>query len=160
MIVERVFENDENEYLKWVQHNIYDDLLWHLYQNAASHYLLDVQYIWVFPDFVPIIRQLKTFDHRVLQDGHDLIGAYYRFILCPHQNSVGFPDGFNAKEYYQAAWKDYYLQEVRLLGDLETIAEAIVTAVAFENTDRGLESERRLRDLLLQRYKSMPIINR
>ena len=62
------------------------------------------------------IRNLKQFDHRVLQDGHDLMAAYFRFILCPRESSIPIPEGLNLKNYYLAAWKTYYLKETGVLG--------------------------------------------
>ncbi|MDD5369408.1 MAG: hypothetical protein PHQ40_09995 [Anaerolineaceae bacterium] len=155
MNVGNSFDGDENDTLKWVQHDTYSETLWLLYRCAADHYLLNVRYTWEFPDFVPIIRNVNNFDHRVLQDGHDLIAGYYRFLFCPRPSQLPFPQGFDPKTYYLQAWKAYYFQEVGLLGEQEEIAAAIVSAVAFENTPRGYTAEGQLHQLLCHRYQLM-----
>lgn len=160
MIMGESFLGDENQILKIVQQNAYSELLWFLYQSSADHYLSDIRYTWEFPDFVPILKTLKHFDHRVFQNAHDLIAAYYRFSFCPHQDPAGTPEDFNIRAYYLAAWKAYYLQETAILGTIEEFAEAIVTAVAFQNTERGYASEDKLDELLKQRYHSLPLIQR
>jgi hypothetical protein len=153
MIVGCYFDGDENDTLKWVQHDEYGKMLWSLFDALASRYLLDIRYTWISPDFVPILRKIKNYDHRVLQVAHDLIAAYYRFTFCNRVDNVIIPEGFDIKDYYLAAWRAYYIQEVNLLSQLEEIAESLVTAVAYQNTDRGYQAEDNLRVLLLKRYK-------
>ncbi|HNZ02103.1 MAG TPA: hypothetical protein PKJ34_12880 [Anaerolineaceae bacterium] len=160
MIMGESFLGDENKILIRVQDDAYRELIWFLYHSSAIHYLFNIRYTWVFPDFVPILRKIKTFDHRVLQNAHDLIAAYYRFSFCPHQNPAGIPEDFDIRTYYLAAWKAYYLQETAILGTIEEFAEAIATAVAFQNTERGYASEDKLDELLKQRYHSLPLIHR
>lgn len=159
MLVYPVFEGDDNQTLAWVQHNAYWKLIGSFFRYAADHYLNDIRYTWESPDFINIIRKTESFDHRVLQDAHDMVAAYYRFILAPHQDHLEITEGFDIKSYYLAAWEAYYHQEISLLSQVEEFSEAIVTAVAFQNTERGYAAEAKLREFLLQRYKAMvPVV--
>ncbi len=156
MWVGPVFEGDNNKTLMMVQHDIYHRLVWDLYNFSANKYLNDIKYTFVYPDFVPIIRTKESFDHRVLQVAHDIIAAYYRFILVPTHDAIIVPEDFDLKKYYEAAWKEYYLQEVAILSTIDEIAEAIVISVAYQNTDRGYEAEDKRNRLLWSRYSNMP----
>jgi hypothetical protein len=159
MIVSNYFDGDENDVLKWVQHDAYGDALTFMYRSAADRYLKDIRYTWVSPDFVPKIRHIDGFDHRVLQLAHDLVAAYYRFAFCSRLDKLDLPEDFNDKEYYLGAWRAYYRQEMGLLAQKEEIAEAILIAVAFQNTDRGYAAEDKLQALLVDRYKAMKLIS-
>ena len=158
MIICDVFEGDNNETMKLIQHDTYSKLLGYLFSNSASRYLDDIKYTWVSPDFVSKIRNLKSFDHRTLQYAHDLIAAYFRFIFSDSFPSDLFPEKFDIISFFTSIWKEYYLQEVAILSKIEPIAEMIVTAVGFQNTERGYDAEDKLHELLLQRYQSMPML--
>jgi len=155
-----VFEGDNNEVMKLIQHDIYNDLLGYLFSYSASRYLDDIKYTWISPDFVPKIRNLNGFDHRTLQGAHDLIAAYFRYLLSDSFPQNLFPEKFEIINFYTIIWKEYYLQEVALLGEIEPIAEMIVTAVGFQNTERGYDAEDKLRELLKERYKLMPLLRK
>lgn len=156
MIVCEYFDGDNNETIKWVQHDIYSYMVYFLYKYSANRYLQDIKLAFVSPDFVPIIKNKKLFDHRVLQHHHDLIAANYRYFLAPREEYNPCPSDFDLKSFYKEAWKLYYLKEVDLLSEIDEISEQIVTAVAFENTDLGYAAEEKLTLLLLQRYVGLP----
>lgn len=156
MIMCEYFKGDNNETLMRVQHDIYSYMVYFLYKYSANRYLQDIKLAFVSPDFVPIIRNKKSFDHRVLQHQHDLIAANYRYFLASREEYSPFPSDFDLKGFYKEVWKKYYLKEVDLLAEIDEISEQIVTAVAFENTDRGYAAEEKLTLLLLQRYVGLP----
>lgn len=159
MIIGRTFVGDDNDLLMMAQHDIYINIsVGMLFRVAANRYLLDIRYTWEYPDFVPIIRTKSTFDHRVLQTGHDIIAAYYRFLVKTINVDPPFPDGFDVKRYYTEAWKEYFSQEVELLVRNEAIAELIVSAAAFENTERGYAAEEELTKVLKERYSAMEFL--
>lgn len=152
------FDGDDVDEMQKVQLDLYSSLVWQLYHVSADRYLMDVKNTWDFPDFVPVIRNKQSFDHRVLQGAYDLIAAYYRFLFTRREGRPPFPEGFLEKEYYADAWKAYYQQEIQLLSRNDLIAEAIISAVAFENMERGYSAEDRLGQLLRDRYSSMNLL--
>lgn len=55
-------------------------------------------------------------------------------------------------EIYKREWTSYWYDEVRNLSEEPLIARAILTAVAYENTDDGFEVEDLLMELFHDRY--------
>lgn len=155
LIVGEYFDGDNNNTLKWVQHDIYSELVYWIYKYSADHFTQNIKFTFVGPDFVPILRKTKTFDHRVLQTQHDIIATNYRYLLSVHED-VSVQVGFDLKRYYKTAWKLYFHEEAELLSNNEEIATAIATAVAYQNTDRGYKAEKELISLLLSRYSELP----
>lgn len=97
---------------------------------------------------------IAGFDHRVLQSAHDTIAAWFRFsnpdlwlLLFPHDKIV--------KDVNLAAWRKFWSLEVKRLIDKDEIAIAILTAVAYQNQEKGFAAERELNGLLRLEYEEM-----
>jgi len=96
----------------------------------------------------------KTFDHRVLQSAHDHLAAYYRFFK---DDGGQIPLPFDGDVPYDIllhdCWTDYFSKELRrLIADDDAVTIAIITAVAYENTEPGYAAETHLLTLLRERY--------
>jgi hypothetical protein len=79
-----------------------------------------------------------SFDHRCIQEHHDIIAATYRKI-AKHEMTVA---GALAKE---LKWKIFFNKIAKECLEQEDGLESFVEALAFPNTDRGSDAE----DILL-----------
>ena len=162
MIVGSRFFGDNNEVLAWAQEGVYWTLLPYLFLYPKGIYLRAVNYTGVETDLYRKVKGKDRFDHRVLQDAHDKIAAYYRYLypdkmgqlilpfIIPdrkHLSLVAFLD-----EIYKREWCSYWYREVRKLSKEPITVRAILTAVAYQNTDDGYEAEELLLEILHDCY--------
>lgn len=99
------------------------------------------------------LHNIYGFDHRVLQGAHDLIASFYRWCFSAVKRPV-FSKNLNTyRSYVLAAWKTYLHYEVGEItwGRLD-IAEQILRAVVFQNTNEGYTAENYLLFELDKRY--------
>jgi hypothetical protein len=87
-----------------------------------------------------------------------MIAAYYRFEHDPRGQMPLFPEGISYEQYLEREWRAYYQREVTVLAGEDAIARMIVTAVAYENSERGYAAEDRLKYLLDQRYGDLQML--
>jgi len=98
---------------------------------------------------------MDSFDHRTLQDIHDLIAAWFRFSqddggqLRLGETDEGYQDRL-ADE-----WRTFFEEEVGRLTSDDEFVRAVLVAAAFGNTDRGYAAEAQLREFLKERYRTM-----
>lgn len=162
MIVCDRFKGDNNEALKWVQHDAYWSLLPFLFSYPKGIYRQAVSYTGVQTELYKSVRAIRKFDHRVLRSAHDKTAAYYRY---QHPDKLGqlvlpfvAPDCTNLSleeildEIYKREWCSYWYEEVRNISKEPLIVRAVLTAVAYQNTDDGYEAEDLLMELLHDRY--------
>ena len=72
------FPGDTNELLKKVQNDLYWTMVVRLYTPPRDRYLDACRLVQANTDLANRLRSMEGFDHRTLQDIHDLIGYY-----CP-----------------------------------------------------------------------------
>ena len=187
MFVGATFPSDNNEDLMLIQHD-----LWFKVNGAFidedSFALSSCFYIFwcarkaIFgfinenPLFFPEIEQLKainSFDHRVLQNAHNKIAAFYRWIqgasLKPAFDDgntygdwsnkllslgiYGRPNLYNS--YLLDCWKMYLRFELLDISfNHIAVSEHIVRAVLFQNTEQGYKAEDSIDKFLIFRYGS------
>jgi hypothetical protein len=153
MIVGSCFNGDSNETLMLIQHDLYFPLLGLLVQYSKERYLNAIRLIGVKTELAKLVEQIKRFDHRVLQNAHDRIAAYYRFA---HDNRGQMPLPFDNKTYEDfliEEWSTFFTEEAQKLTESDPIVIAILTAVAYENTQKGYAAEKHLLTLLDMRYE-------
>jgi|GEM_PF-3565229 len=97
---------------------------------------------------------IAGFDHRVLQSAYYTIASWFRFCnpdlwlpLFPHDKIV--------KDVNLAAWRKFWSLEVKRLIEKDAITIAILTAVAYQNQEKGFAAERELSGLLMLEYEEM-----
>ena len=97
---------------------------------------------------------ISGFDHRVLQDTHDTIAAWFRFSnhdlwlpLFPRDNVV--------KDVCREEWRMFWNLEVKRLIDKDEFAIAVLTAVAYRTQKKGYAAEQELNSLLRLEYEEM-----
>jgi hypothetical protein len=82
------FPGDTNKLLKWVQHDLYWGMVVRLYTPPRDRYLDACRLIQTNTDLAIRLRSMECFDHRTLQDIHDLIAAWFRFTKDNGANSA------------------------------------------------------------------------
>ena len=167
MFVGPTFSEDQDRDLMWVQHDLWFKINGAWFEEdslamGASFYMFSCARKAVMfltetnPLFFPEREGLSTvssFDHRVLQVPHELLASFYRWRIQTVR-----PPAFSAaladyRAYLLDSWKTYLRHEVAHItfGRLD-IAEQIVRAVIFQNTEKGYVAEDRIIAELDQRY--------
>ena len=153
MIVGSCFRGDTNKWVMNLQHDVYWEILPILLDIAhrkirAAEILLNVA-------TVPgtILKNEDSFDHRVLQLTHDAIAANFRFE-CADQLDPQLPLFGKEDERTRVLrlWREYFNAEVKRLTESPEFTRAVVTAVAFTNTDEGNTAEDQLFYFLKRQY--------
>ena len=157
MIVGIYFAGDRNVKLKCIQHDLYNKLLAYLLTYSKDRYFASVRLVGVNTEMTQRVASVKGFDHRVLQDAHDMIAAEYRFSHDPRSQMPLPFDGLSYEEYLIHDWSDFYHKEARRLTDMDEVARAILTAIAYQNTPVGCEAEDRLMKLLRWEYIALAV---
>jgi len=149
------FDGDNNDKLLNVQHDAYWDLVAWLFETARRRYLEAARLLRAEDDLTKAVQEKTTFDHRTLQDAHDLIAAHYRFT---HDDGGQLRIGEDADGYrlrLRKAWDGFFRSEVRALVQDDEIALAMVKATVYENQKDGYSAESRVECLLNERYHEM-----
>ncbi len=155
MFVGTVFPGDTNQTLKDVQSRLYGDMLLLLYIRPRDRYLGACRLIQTDTEIATRLRSMEGFDHRTLQDIHDMIAAWYRFS----QDDGGQLRLGETHATYQdrvaSEWRTFFEREVGWLISDDEFARALLVAAVYGNTDRGYASEAQLREILKERYRAM-----
>lgn len=164
MMVGSEFAGDSNETLKMIQHDLYGALSGYLYHYARERYLKAIGLVGVETELSRILEEKEPiryspqgrgfwdFDHRVLQDAHDHIAAYFRFAHDDRGQRALLFEGQKDEEVLSQKWSEFFHKESRELAEIEATNLAILGAVAFQNTEQGYRCEKQLREALRQRY--------
>lgn len=159
MIVGSRFDGDHNDVLMWAQHDVYDAIMAHMFLAALEYYDAHIEHAWTGPEHVYAARrrweQQTGLDHRCLQEAHDLVAAFFRYAFASRCVVDGLPPGLDAKEHWKVLWSQYYPTECRRLAQNRAIADAILGAIAYQNTDGGYAAEDALAGLLKREYAVM-----
>ncbi len=173
MIVQMYFPNDKNTTLWLIQHEVYTwpEGLFLLCAEAERRYSKAVSLLSVTTELWEAVNEhdskycsylekskegpiIAGFDHRVLQSAYYTIAAWFRFCnpdlwlpLFPHDNVV--------KDVSRAAWLMFWSSEVKRLIDKDEIAIAVLTAVAYQNQEKGFAAEQELAGILRLEYEKM-----
>ncbi len=149
------FPSDTNATLKDVQFRLYPEMLLRLYSRPRDRYLDACRLVQAETELASRLRSMDSFDHRTLQDVHDLIAAWFRFS----QDDGGQLRLGETEETYRARlateWRDFFEREITRLSADDEFARAVLTAAAFGNSDRGYAAEDQLREVLKERYRTM-----
>lgn len=155
MIVGCCFPGDDNDTLMWIQHALYGSMLWWLLGACKERYLAAVRLTGVRTELADRIRDRTTFDHRVLQDAHDLIAAHFRYVFDPAGQMPLPYDELSYKEHLERHWSRYFFEEMRRLTEYDPFVLAVLIAVANQNTETGYGAEAALVEWLKSHYGPM-----
>ena len=155
MIVGYCFPGDDNDVLKWVQHDLYGSVVGQMFSACKERYIAAIRLTGVSTGLTERIRDRSTIDHRALQNAHDVIAAHFRYTFDPAGQMPLPYDGLSYKEYLGQCWSEYFPDEVRRLNEYEEFVLAVLTAVAYENTAPGYQAEDTLVAWLKAHYGPM-----
>lgn len=145
MIVCDYFPEDGNELLKNVQHDEYSNSVLKIFQAARGVFVEATQRLDVGQAIAERVLAVKSFDHRVLQNAHDIIAAFFRCHL-----DAGCPDLPEVEQ--SAAYLDYWREWLdEILEDLmchEEIVRGVLHSVIFTGEKIGATAEYQLCELL------------
>ena len=153
MIVGKRFPGDENRILKWLQHDHYGQMIGHLFGFAKIRYFRAIQFVGVDTELAKKLRGKDWFDHRVIQEAHDIIAANFRFRFDPGGQMILPFEDMNYEEYLAISWNKFFIDEAKELTKYDITARLILTAVGYENTEIGVQAEKLLEQLLRERYE-------
>jgi hypothetical protein len=148
------FPGDTNQTLKDVQFRLYGEMLVRLYNRPRDRYLDACRLVQIDTDLATRLRSMDGFDHRTLQDVHDLIAAWFRYSQDDRGLRLGETEE-TFRDRLATEWRTFFEEEVERLTTDDEIARAVLTAAAFGNTDRGYAAEAQLREFLKERYRPM-----
>lgn len=153
MIIGSRFPNDDNIELMDVQMEEYGKTYYYLYFFPREKYLQAARLLRVKNDLIEILENKQHFDHRVLQEPHDIIAAYFRFNNF-RGGEMPLPlDQKSYRETIRESWLDYFYKEVKDITDFfDHISWEIINAVAYQNTNKGYEAEDILINQLYDKY--------
>jgi hypothetical protein len=155
MIISSSFPGDNHDRLKGIQHDIYSQMVGRLWVQARDVYLNACSLVEVETELAVRVRAMHGFDHRTLQDAHDLIAAWYRFDKSDG-GQLRFDGSF--ADYDTRAireWRDYFEAEAGRLCAHHRFIRDVLNATAFGNTAHGYAAEESLRGFLKMRYGAM-----
>ena len=162
------FASDENDTLKWVQHDLwfgrnssfveYDNLempsCLYIFYFARDVYLSKLEASPLFYSSIENLADIKGLDHRVLQIAHGLITDYYRWLHRHDELPVFGKDKASYQRYLKDTWVTYLRYELEsLASESDEFVTAVVNAVGYQNTEAGYKAEDQLYNLLKARYQ-------
>lgn len=154
MIIKRVFQNDDNRLLKDVQHDEYMRSVVRIFNAARAELAHADAIIGSNLLIVEKARATTAFDHRVLQDAHDIMAAAYRYRHDDGGQMQLFGDPDKQKDEYLRAWVDWLSEQLTELIRSPQFVRSVVECVIFANSVMGHAAEARLGDFLLEHYSA------
>lgn len=154
MIIGSKFLGDEREAAKLVQHDMYWSCVGLIPIVAHRHWETAAAKGEVVSILGRLVDSNSPFDHRSLQEAHDLIAAQFRWLRAASLDGpVEEPD---RKRDLRIAgeWHTFLVLELEDLCKEPDFVHAVLQVVAMNNTQRGYEAEDRVEAILHERYKA------
>jgi hypothetical protein len=152
MIVCQVFKDDCNDVLKDVQHEEYGRSIRDIFDAARSALVCADAIIGSDLLIVEKVRGVSAFDHRVLQDSHDIIAAAFRYQCDDGGQLSLFENADSQRLTYRARWVQWLSEQLQDLVKSPQFVRSVVECVLFSSTAIGYMAEKRLGDVLLTHY--------
>lgn len=134
-------------------------MLSYLYACARDRYLKASELLGAHTELRQPVEQKMSpvrgglgFDHRVLQHAHDLIAAYFHFGIDDRGHLPLPLEPGTYRDLLREKWIGYFQAEAEDLAAISEANVAILGAVVWANSERGMACERQLLDLLKRRY--------
>jgi hypothetical protein len=140
------FVGDSDKQLFAIQHELYASAVFTLFLTAYEQ----KERISLSRHAICTLENARSsgFDHRVLQETHDLIAARFRFLACVDLTLSGARTMSTAE-----AWTNFFLEQTENLCRSVDFSRDVLLAVSLANSEPGLHAERRLRFYLAWRYR-------
>lgn len=96
-------------------------------------------------------KSVESFDHRVLQDPHDIIAAAYRHEYDDGGQLQLWPKS-EQRSRYITGWSNWFQDQLVVLVEYPQFVRAVVEAVLFSNSTMGYIAEHNACDVLITHY--------
>ena len=147
MIVGEYFPDDDLT-IGWLQHDVYGQALG-IIVNKCNHYTRFAKAV-LEPEGYSSWGTVGTFDHRTLQEAHDLLAAAWRFQHIQGQIQKTIFD--DPKEDVQTLWLHWLQDEVAQWIHQPQIVRDVQLILENQNKPLGYQAESRLRSAILERF--------
>jgi|GEM_PF-836408 len=149
MIVGDYFKGDNDESLKWVQHDAYGDLIGNIYRYAKERYLNSIKLIGIDTPLAKKVESVQSFDHRILQFPHDIIAAWYRHKNGQKGQLTLFPVDGSQEKHLLNGWTRFFHNTIREWSEnYNVFVISSLKAVCYGNTAFGYLAEDQLVDTI------------
>lgn len=155
MIVTRQFCGDGNDEVKLLQHGVYGDSLMQIADEAKTCFFFAEAVIKSGSETVTLLAQVTGFDHRGLQNAHDLIAAEFRRCKAVDVQPVLPYLPVDEKRRVLKMWQTWLRQELESLCRSWEFVRHVAEILAFQNQEQGFRAERALRAYLLYHYMEL-----
>jgi len=154
VIVGTYFESDWNTGLQWQQHNVYDEALQIIVGICRKHVALAIALLQVgWP------KRCETdfrFDHRTLQNAHDILAAAWRHGVSPAQTALPLETSPTTPQNRISDWLEWLSVEIRSWRDEPRLIALVFTILSNQNQPIGYHAEDELAELLCLRFANVP----
>lgn len=152
MIIGESYISDNNKALKVAQHETYSHNVVAIFEMARSEFvradaILNAQLL-----IAETAESINKFDHRVLQDAHDIMAASYRYRCDGGVQPRLWPEG-EERSSYGPRWNRWFTLELEKMIKHPSFVRAVVEAVVFSNTELGYMAEHRVCQFLVAYYE-------
>jgi len=152
MIIARAYPSDDNDLLKNMQHGLYSRHVCELF-NAARRAMVWADAILGADLLVAEkARAVERFDHRVLQDAHDIMAAAFRHKCDDGGQHCLLEGECDVAERYRPMWIAWFTAELETLAKSPRFVRSVVQTVLLANTELGYAAERDVCDLLITHF--------
>ena len=152
MIVGYSFPGDDNDELKWVQHDAYDSVLGFWFRACRGRYLYAERLVAVRTALGEQIENLKSFDQRAIQDAHDVLAAHFRRDRYTAQPSLFEPQQPRTSGYMLEQWWQFVRREIEAMIEEPTVTRLFLEACANEREAIGAGANAALTTALRVRF--------
>lgn len=152
MIIGRAYPSDDNDLLQNVQHDLYSRHVFELFDAARKAMIWAADVLNADLLVAERARTVERFDHRVLQDAHDIMAAAFR-RKCDLGDWNRLLEGErDLGEHYRLAWLGWFTAELETLAKSPRLVRSVVQTVLLADTELGYAAERDVCDLLITRF--------
>lgn len=153
MIVSDSYPLDDNTALKDIQHDLYGRLAGQIYGTAREQLILAAEILDIEAQLVDQAKACNHFDHRALQDAHDLMAAGFRMERDDGGQLHLFETQAERLARYRDEWVDWFHAELAQLNRNPRFVRSAVLSIVLDNTRMGFVAQEDLRRLLSRRYE-------
>ena len=153
MIVATFYHGDDDSALAWKQHDVYHDAL-AIIVDRCNRYAAFAKAVLNDTDHENWGR-VFSFDHRTLQNAHDLLAAAWRFENDFRQGWLAFEIDQPAIR-PEALWLDWLHAEVAAWIDHPHLVRTVHLILANQNQPTGYAAEARLCLDIIERFANVP----
>lgn len=152
MIVCPRFRDDIYYWVMDLQHDVYSTILPHLVDIAHRKMIKAEELLNVSMESSTVLKTMEGFDHRTLQHTHDMIAASFRFKRADRLHPELPFSNEDEKTRVLKLWREYFMEEVDRLTEFPAFTRAIIAAVAFGGTSKGVQAENFLYSFVQMEY--------